>query len=115
MRKFTYRLPIIHVDSNFEGHCETANGPLRFSMQLLTVLYDYIAIRTCVHVHKCTNANMCTCFCLLHLCNRCRCDHIEYGTTESETFWGGSVLISKMLNSNGRKENVISRAADISF
>jgi len=43
----TYRLPIIHVDSNFERHCETANGPL---------------------------------------CNRCRCDHIEDGTTESETF-----------------------------
>ena len=114
MRKFTYRLPIIHVDSNFEGHCETANGPLRFSMQLLTVLYRYTHVHTVVQC-TCTNANMWTCFCLLHLCNRCRCDHIEDGTTESETFCSGSILISKMLNSNGRKENVISRAAEISF
>ena len=46
MGKFTYRLPIIHVDSNFERHCETANGPLRFSMQLLTVLYRYTHVHT---------------------------------------------------------------------
>ena len=74
----------------------------------------YIARYTCVHI-VCTNANMCACFCLLHLCDRCRCNHIEDGTTESETFWGGSVLIFKMLNFNGRKENVISRAAKLSF
>ena len=113
-RTITYRLPIIHVDSNFEGHCETANGPLRFSMQLLTVLYSYKHVHTVVQC-TCTNANMWTCFCLLYLCNRCRCDHIEDGTTESETFCSGSIQISKMLNSNVRKENVISRAAEISF
>ena len=32
IRKVTYRLPIIHVDSNFERRCETANGSLCFSM-----------------------------------------------------------------------------------
>ena len=110
IRKFTYRLPIIHVDSNFERHCETANRPLRFSMPLLTVLNSYNYMHICVQIQICVHVSA-----FLHLCDRCRCDHIEDGTTESETFWGGSVLISKMLNFNGRKENVISRAAEISF
>ena len=125
MGKFTYRLPIIHVDSNFERRCETANGSLCFSMHLLTLsnhtqVYMYkckhlqnMYIRTNVNrckyfclLHLCNlqvTKNMCTCidgvlyFCLLHLCNGCRCDDVEDGTTEPETFWSRSVIFSEML------------------
>ena len=88
IRKVTYRLPIIHVDSNFERHCETANRPLRFSMPLLTVLNSYNYMHICVQIQICVHVSA-----FLHLCDRCRCDHIEDGATESETFWGKSVMI----------------------
>ena len=66
---------------------------------------------TCTNAKRCTYScllhlrnlqatkNMCTCrdgvlyFCLLYLCNRCRCDDVEDGTTDSETFCSGSVRI----------------------
>ena len=88
IRKVTYRLPIIHVDSNFERHCETANGSLCFSMQLLTLRnHTHMYMYKCKHVQNMyirTNVNlcnlqvtknMCTCsdgvlyFCLLQVCN----------------------------------------------